>query len=85
MQNQQEALLQKGFAADGPFNQGSVTAELLRDQEEVKAMLLRFPAWWTRPAGRLKQVAADYAHLGFSKDTIRFIFTGASLCFLSHP
>ena len=71
------SLLSKGSVANVQRGQRLMIAGLLRDQEEVKAVLLRFPAWWTRPAARLEQVAAHYERLGFSMDTIRFIFTGA--------
>ncbi len=51
-------------------------ADLVGDKFEVRGMMVLFPAWWTRPAGRLTSIVTSYQQHGFSQDAIRFIFTG---------
>ncbi|KAK9863488.1 hypothetical protein WJX84_000949 [Apatococcus fuscideae] len=47
---------------------------IIQEGAQVRRMMLQYPAWWTRSAERLEQVTADYERLGFSHDTIKFVF-----------
>ncbi|KAK9837765.1 hypothetical protein WJX74_004639 [Apatococcus lobatus] len=56
-------------------NAGNSVEGLLEDQDEVRGMMLTFPAWWTRRRAWLEHLIAGYEHLGFGKDIVRLVFT----------
>ncbi|KAK9837766.1 hypothetical protein WJX74_004639 [Apatococcus lobatus] len=71
-----------GLVAQEPFARAAASNNkrpfpdgLLEDQDEVRGMMLTFPAWWTRRRAWLEHLIAGYEHLGFGKDIVRLVFT----------